>query len=244
MKKQWKGKDLSDQLWECGRATTVNHFNRAMDELKKINEEAHAWVCKIPVNTWAKSHFSGRAHTDCLLNNLCEEIDKCEGLLNPIATTVFEKIKTDAAKYVAKYNGAGKYYVVNLNDQSCGCRFLEITGFPCRHVVCAIWDKIENGENAPHVDEWVHPCYRLSTWKAIYFNKIDPLNGRSMWPKSDCPFTLHPPKHRTQVGRPKKKRRRGVDEPNSQAGRLSRKYLAVTCSKCHNKWHNSRTCKG
>ncbi|CAI9272846.1 unnamed protein product [Lactuca saligna] len=38
-----------------------------------------------------------------------------------------------------------------------------------------------------------------------------------MWPKSDCPFTLLPPKHKTQVGRPKKKRRRGVDEPNSQA---------------------------
>ncbi|CAI9288005.1 unnamed protein product [Lactuca saligna] len=58
---------------------------------------------------------------------------------------------------------------------------------------------------------------RLSTWKAMYFNKIDPLNGRTMWPKSDCPFTLLPPKHKTQVGRPKKKRRRGVDEPNSQA---------------------------
>ena len=42
MKKQWKGKDLSDQLWGCGRATTVNHFNRVMDELKKINAEAHA----------------------------------------------------------------------------------------------------------------------------------------------------------------------------------------------------------
>ncbi|XP_023735921.1 uncharacterized protein LOC111883830 [Lactuca sativa] len=225
MKKQWKGKDLSDQLWGCGRATTVNHFNRVMDELKKINEEAHAWVCKIPANTWAKSHFSGRAHTDCLLNNLCEvfnskldegwdkpfiscleyirvylmkrlcvvqkEIDKCEGLLSPTATTVFEKIKTDAAKYVAKYNGAGKY------------------------VVCAIWDKIENGENAPHVDEWVHPCSRLLTWKAMYFNKIDPLNGRSMWPKIYCTFTLLLPKYKTQVGRPKKKKRKGVDEPDN-----------------------------
>nr|KAJ0213420.1 hypothetical protein LSAT_V11C400211110 [Lactuca sativa] len=135
-------------------------------------------------------------------------------------------------------------YVVNLNEQSCSSRFWEIIGFPCRHVVCAIWDKIENGENAPHVDEWVHPCYRLSTWKAMYFKKIDPLNGRSMWPKSDYPFTLNPPKHKTQVGRPKKKRRRDVDEPNNQAGKLPMKYLAVTCSKCHNKGHNSRTCKG
>ena len=90
-------------------------------------------------------YYSGRAHTDGLLNNLCEvfnskldeckdkpiitfleyireylmkrlcvvqkEIDKCEGLLTPIATIVFEKIKTDAAKYVAKYNRTGKYQV-------------------------------------------------------------------------------------------------------------------------------------
>nr|KAJ0189312.1 hypothetical protein LSAT_V11C800412450 [Lactuca sativa] len=66
-RQKWKGKYLSDQLWECGRATTVNHF-----ELKKINEEANAWVCKIPAKTCSKSHFSGMAHIDCLLNNICE----------------------------------------------------------------------------------------------------------------------------------------------------------------------------
>ncbi|XP_023751678.1 uncharacterized protein LOC111900030 [Lactuca sativa] len=277
MKKQWKGKDLSDQLWECGRATTVNHFNRAMDELKKINAEAHAWVSKIPANTWAKSHFSGRAHTDCLLNNLCEvfnskldegrdktiitcleyireylmkrlcvvqkEIDKCEGLLTPTATTLFEKIKTDASKYVATYNGAGKYQVASTWQYQYVVSHVDM-------LFCAIWEKIENGENAPHVDEWVYPCYRLSTWKAMYLNKTDPLNGRKMWPKSDCPFTLLPPKHKTQyinmcrLGDLRRREGGGVDEPNSQAGRLSRKYLAVTCSKCHNKGHNSRTVKG
>nr|KAJ0190945.1 hypothetical protein LSAT_V11C800403900 [Lactuca sativa] len=46
------------------------------------------------------------------------------------------------------------------------------------------------------------------------------------------------------VGRPKKKRRRGVHEPNCQNTKLSRKFLATTCSKCHKKEHNSRTCKG
>ena len=89
--------------------------------------------------------------------------------------------------------------MVNLNEQSCSCRFWEITDFPCRHVFCAIWDIIENGENTPHVGEWVHLCYRLSTWIDMYFKKIDSLNGHSMWPKSDCSFTLNPPKHKTQV---------------------------------------------
>nr|KAJ0204549.1 hypothetical protein LSAT_V11C500257090 [Lactuca sativa] len=39
---KWKGKDLSDHRSECSGESTVNHFNRAMDKLKKINEEAHA----------------------------------------------------------------------------------------------------------------------------------------------------------------------------------------------------------
>lgn len=39
-------------------------------------------------------------------------------------------------------------------------------------------------------------------------------------------------------------RKRGVDEPNSQTTKLSRNFLAVTCSKCHNKGYNSITCKG
>lgn len=48
-----------------------------------------------------------------------------------------------------------------------------------------------------------------------------------------------------QVGRPKKKRKRAqTEEPNNQGKSLTRKFLTVTCSKCKNKGHNSRSCKG
>nr|KAJ0227018.1 hypothetical protein LSAT_V11C100013540 [Lactuca sativa] len=204
MKKQRKGKKLIDKVCECGRATTLNHFKYAMDGLKKINDEAHVWLCKIPAETWSKSHFSCRAHTNCLLNNLCEVfnveidegrdkpiitcleyireylmkrlcvvqkvIDKCQGELSTTATITLEDIKAEATKFVAKYNGTGKYqvastwhdqYVVNLNERSCTCRFWEITGFPCRHAISSIWNKIENGEDALDVEYWVHPCYKL-----------------------------------------------------------------------------------
>nr|KAJ0202464.1 hypothetical protein LSAT_V11C600303020 [Lactuca sativa] len=179
-----------------------------------------------------------RAYTDCLLNKLCErvflkslcvvqkEIDKFEGLLTPTTTTVFDKIKTDATKFVAKYIGARKYQVFHVD------------------MLFVLYGTKLKMKKMPHMLMNGSILARLSTWKAMYFNKIDPLNGRSMWPKSDYPFTLNPPKHKTQVGRPKKKRRRGVDELNNQAGKLSRKYLTSTCSKCHNKGHNSKTCKG
>ncbi|KAL4566631.1 hypothetical protein LXL04_030751 [Taraxacum kok-saghyz] len=216
---------------------------RAMDELKEMHERVHQAVSVIPASSWSKSHFSGRAHTDCLLNNLCEvfnakiedardqpiitcleyireylmkrlcvvqaAINKCEILLTPTATQLFEVIKKEAARYVAQYNGAGKYqvgcpwqdqYVVDLNDRSCTCRNWEITGMPCKHAVAAIWDRIANSEDSSPVEEY--------------------------------------------IGRPKKKRKRGVDEDRGQTSNLSRRYVPVTCAKCGNKGHNSRTCKG
>ncbi|KAL4562472.1 hypothetical protein LXL04_034678 [Taraxacum kok-saghyz] len=170
-KKISRDKNVSDQVWKCGRATTVNHFQRAMDELKEMHERVHHALSVIPASSWTKSDFSGRAHTDSLLNNLCEvfnskiedardqpiitcleyireylmkrlcvvqaAINKCETLLTPTATQLFEVIKKEAARYIAQYNGAGKYqvgcpwqdqYVVDLNDRSCTCRNWEITG--------------------------------------------------------------------------------------------------------------------
>ncbi|KAL4573837.1 hypothetical protein LXL04_020656 [Taraxacum kok-saghyz] len=43
-----------------------------MDDLKKVNTEAHQWLCKIPPKHWARSHFTGTALSDAVTNNLCE----------------------------------------------------------------------------------------------------------------------------------------------------------------------------
>nr|KAJ0222672.1 hypothetical protein LSAT_V11C200098170 [Lactuca sativa] len=237
---KWKEKDLIDQLWECGRATTVNHLNKAMDDLKKINEEAHDWVCKILINICSKSHFSVMAPTDCLLNNLYEvfnynldegrdkpiitcidyireylmkilcvvqkEIDKCECLLTPTSTIVFDKINNDVAKYVAKYNVAENYQVFHVD------------------MLFVLYETKLKIEKMPHM-------LMNGSILAIGYQYGKPYISTKLIYLMD-------------VGRPKKKRRRGVDEPYKQASKLTRKYLSVTCSKCHNKGHNSITCKG
>ncbi|CAI9288715.1 unnamed protein product [Lactuca saligna] len=233
--------------------------------------------------------MTGRAHTDILLNNLCEVfnsklldardkpiitcleyireylmkricivqnvIDKSKGPLTPTTIKLLDGVKKAASQYTCIFNGAektqvtgtmGEQFVVNWRDRNCSCMNWEITGIPCSHLVSAIWDKVEHGEkNVPPLEEWVHPCYRLSTWNEMYKYKVQPINGRSVSPKSDCPKTLTPPKHTKQAGRPKKKRKRAqTEEPNNEGKSLTRKFLTVTCSKCKNKGHNSRSCKG
>ncbi|GJV65474.1 hypothetical protein Tco_1476302 [Tanacetum coccineum] len=56
----------------AARATTFQHFQKAMENMKKFNEEAFNWLNQIPPQHWSKSHFSPRPHSDVLLNNMCE----------------------------------------------------------------------------------------------------------------------------------------------------------------------------
>ncbi|KAJ9552457.1 hypothetical protein OSB04_016502 [Centaurea solstitialis] len=72
MKKRWRGKEYKDLLYKCAGCTTIPEFNRCMAELRQVNKDAYAWLKEIPPQSWAKSHFSGRAHTDVTLNNMCE----------------------------------------------------------------------------------------------------------------------------------------------------------------------------
>ena len=103
-----------------------------------------------------------------------------------------------------------------------------------------------NNMNPGLIEEWVHPCYRLDTWKQVYSHKICPTNGPSMWPKCNLTTTIILPNHHPQPGRPNKKRKRSATEMIDivKNGKLSRKLKTVTCVLCKEKGHNKRTCKG
>ncbi|KAJ9540354.1 hypothetical protein OSB04_026860 [Centaurea solstitialis] len=290
MKKQWKGQVYKDQLWKCASATTVPQFKKCMDVLKAINKDAHKWLNEIPYHYWSRAHFTGRAHCDVLLNNMCEvfnrqlvngrdkpiilaleyirgylmrrivnvqkAISKCHGPLTPTATMLLSKVKEEVSQFVVEWNGKHEYqvtgawgdqYVVNARDKTCTCRKWEVCGIPCRHVVAAIWNMTLNGENVGLPEHWVHHSYTLACWKDAYEFKVGPVNGQDLWPQHGCPYKLTPPVHHTQVGRPKKKRRKAADEssqPLVKGHKLSRSGKTVTCAKCKKKGHNSRSCKG
>ncbi|GJV06865.1 retrotransposon protein, putative, ty1-copia subclass [Tanacetum coccineum] len=155
-------------------------------------------------------------------------ISKSNGPLTPKATKVFEVIKKLAAQYTISWNGRNLYQAV-------------------RPKVGAIWNMAENDLEPGIPESWVHPSYWLATWEEMYRFKINPCNGPDLWPPSDSPITYTPPEYHKPAGRPSKKRKKSAAELFDglvKNGKLSRFGQTITCCKCGQKGHNSRTCKG
>ncbi|GKB62529.1 mutator type transposase [Tanacetum coccineum] len=255
MNQTWKGSEYKEMLWKCASSTTTVLFEKNMQELKDFNKKAYEWLKKIPAEHWSRAYFSGRAHCDLLINNICEVfnrqlleardspiitalehvreylmkrivivqkiIEKCDGPLTPAVAKVFDIIKEASSGCIVDWNGADLYqvkgflqeqYVVNLSQKTCSCRKWEISGIPCKHAIAAIHDMADNGNDVGIPEDWVHDSYKLATWKAVYSHKVNPVNGRELWSKFDCPTTLLPPKIHPQIRRPPKKRKKSKGE--------------------------------
>lgn len=59
MKSQWRGKAFKDYLWKVATSTTVPQFQRAMEDLRRLNQQCFEWVSKIHPRHWSRSHFTG-----------------------------------------------------------------------------------------------------------------------------------------------------------------------------------------
>ena len=62
--------ELKSVWWRCGGTTSVREFERGMEYLKSLDEEAWKYLADIEPAQWTKSHFSPRALIDFLINNL------------------------------------------------------------------------------------------------------------------------------------------------------------------------------
>nr|GEV34210.1 hypothetical protein [Tanacetum cinerariifolium] len=135
------------------------------------------------------------------------------------------------------------YAIVEAENKDSWTWFLECLG---EDLNLGARNMAANRQDVGLPENWALPTYRLETWKQMYSFTLSPINGITMWPSSDVPTTLLPPFHHTQVGRPRKNRRRGAHEDDDivKGAKLSRSWKFVTCSKCHQLGHNQRSCKG
>nr|GEV01041.1 hypothetical protein [Tanacetum cinerariifolium] len=81
----------------------------------------------------------------------------------------------------------------------------------------------------------------------VYSIKVNPCNGREMWPVVEATTVIVPPLYKPQAGRPPNERKKSHDEIANESfssGKLSRKGKSVRCGKCGNVGHNRKGCKG
>ena len=188
--------------------------------------------------------------------NVNKLIARCDGPLTPTATRILKANAYQANKYKVQWGGGELYQVsgpwsdqcvVNVVARTCTCRRWELTGIPCKHAVATNWNMALNNQDVGLPEEWVHPCYRLDTWKKVYSFHVKPIRGPVHWPKCNVPTILLPPIHQPQIGRPRKARRKSRTEKDisiMKDGKISRKHKTVTCDKCGVRGHNQRTCTG
>ncbi|XP_021991596.1 uncharacterized protein LOC110888374 [Helianthus annuus] len=113
MKPRWKGDVYKDLLWSCASVLTTRCWENAMKAVEEKDKDLHDWLKEIPPRHWSRSHFSGRAKCDVLLNNLCEVFNRqlVYGRDKPIITCLefsreyLMKKVVVVKKLIAKCNG-------------------------------------------------------------------------------------------------------------------------------------------
>ena len=106
-------------------------------------------------------------------------------------------------------------FTVDLATAHCSCRKWNITGIPCALAISSIFFNRQDAE------QYVHPYYHVSTYKACYKPLITPINGQNMWRPSGV-TPVQPFVKRRPPGRPKKKRAREPNELTSKRAGISK----------------------
>ena len=178
-------------------------------------------------------------------------ISKREGMKNyngpicPRIQTKLEIAKKESGKFITYMTGDGRFEVddawgmrrvVDLHQRSCSCFKWDLTGIPCEHSIACIYKM----RGLP--EDYVHFYYKRETFLKAYEPNMLPLPGEEDWPKTNN-LPCNPPIYKNAVGRPRKARKKAIDEPTNPY-KITRVGQTIKCSNCGASGHNVRRCKG
>ncbi|XP_039789047.1 uncharacterized protein LOC120655353 isoform X2 [Panicum virgatum] len=84
----FKGENLKNKLWACARSSSVQQWNINMEAMKVLDSDAHAWLEKMPPNTWETGH-SQAAHVqlqDTMLSQMIQEASSIVAPYQPLGS--------------------------------------------------------------------------------------------------------------------------------------------------------------
>ncbi|XVF59285.1 hypothetical protein PTKIN_Ptkin07bG0263300 [Pterospermum kingtungense] len=169
---------------------------------------------------------------------------KWKNSYGPLIKEKFDDSKKEGVDWQVRWNGekgcevkkGNKQYTVDLPKKLCSCRSWQLTGIPCPHACCAIWN---DGKNP---DDFIHKWYNPQTFMRAFQHALQPINGAHEW-KIFSLDPIMPPQPRKMPGRPRKNRRRAKGEPRKKPHQLSRVGTINTCSICGAEGHNKLGCQ-
>ncbi|KAM6572291.1 hypothetical protein CsatA_016371 [Cannabis sativa] len=130
---------------------------------------------------------------------------------------------------------SGEVVATNLEKKTCSCRSFDLTGIPCGHAIACIW------YSRLQVYDFVAACYKKEAFIGTYAGAIAPMPSPEHWPDKGKNPVLPPPEI-VLPGRPKKSRKREVDEPPPGATKMRRFGQSNNCSNCKQPGHTKKTC--
>ncbi|GJX45527.1 hypothetical protein Tco_0262203 [Tanacetum coccineum] len=148
-------------LWKCVTASTIQKFDKRMEEMKNHNLEAYEWLRKIPPQHWARSHFTASRWKvpSLVITGLeskgipYEEKFECSEDARQVRWTLTHQVLQRPLMLIVRV-----------------CQLLgkgKLSGIPCTHAVASIWDQANNGIDTGIPESYCLPVHWLTTWKEM-----------------------------------------------------------------------------
>lgn len=118
---------------------------------------------------------------------------------------------------------------MNLSQKTCACHRRQLTGNPCKHVVCAIYEAGQISED--YVDDY----FKKEAYIRTYTPMIYLVPREHDWTRTISP-DIDPAKFEKHAVRPKKRRRGGLEEGPRVTG--AARMTTTTCSNCGVQGHS------
>ncbi|KAH9658117.1 SWIM-type domain-containing protein [Citrus sinensis] len=223
--------ELRDEFWRAVRASSKDVFVKAMNGIRKIDEDSFQWLRKLNPKHWSVQAFAKFVKCNHTTNNMTEIIALVKYIKKRMMKAIIERRQTclkwpsDVPAFInKKMNNMLKvsrnyhviptsdalyeveigqeFYIVNLDEHTCSCGLWQISGLPCKRVM---------------------PCiaHIRATYEKCYAGIIHLLPDKSKWAHVETDEILPPI----------------ADEPPAH-----RKRFAVCCSYCRGIGHNIKGC--
>ncbi|XP_066344202.1 uncharacterized protein [Miscanthus floridulus] len=219
-KKMFHGQVFDDHLWASSYSWNSYLFEKHWSAMAAAKPTTMVYLQQNHKTLWTISQFGVTCKIDYVTNNLAKSFNNW--IKGEKGRHLDDLLDTIRKKLLIKWNHRRKI-----------ARAWQVSGLPCKHALAYI-TSISREKIEDHVDNY----YSVQKFRSAYEGIIPAIPDKSMWPKSDHGFFMHPPLLKSIAGRRRQTRFRGGAEGGNKGNKGRHQ-----CPICHEYGHHWYTCK-